>query len=246
MVINHDLRIGNHISPQLIVTRDGKMAIGTNNLEAKFNVFESQKLGANKNDYSLIATISGEACSNSTNVFKNRLFLRRKTNGTDWLSAVFHDAISIDRTLHNNPGINTRTWWERDPGSNIQSWGHEANEYMQLKGSGATCTLKVAGTFVANSIEVKTNVWSDFVFSENYKLPSLSEVKAHIEEHKTLPDIPSEAEVKENGIDVGAMQAKLLQKIEELTLYTIQQQELIENLVQKIEKLERQQQIEND
>ncbi|MDR2926680.1 MAG: hypothetical protein LBV41_00520 [Cytophagaceae bacterium] len=97
------------------------------------------------------------------------------------------------------------------------------------------------GLTVRGSIYVSATAWSDFVFSKDYKLPALNEVKAHIEEHKTLPDIPSEAEVKEAGIDVGKMQAKLLQKIEELTLYTIQQQELIENLVQKIEKLEGQQ-----
>ncbi|MCC8145265.1 MAG: hypothetical protein LIO93_02240 [Bacteroidales bacterium] len=59
-------------------------------------------------------------------------------------------------------------------------------------------------------------------------MPSLSDVKTHIQEHKHLPDIPSESEVLENGIDLANMQAKLLQKIEELTLYTIQQQELID------------------
>ncbi|MCC8145661.1 MAG: hypothetical protein LIO93_04310 [Bacteroidales bacterium] len=88
--------------------------------------------------------------------------------------------------------------------------------------------LIVNGTVKAMKLETKVNVWSDFVFSDNYELPALSKVKSHIKEHKHLPDIPSEAEVLENGIDVAEMQAKLLQKIEELTLYTIQQQELID------------------
>lgn len=53
-------------------------------------------------------------------------------------------------------------------------------------------------------------------------MPSLTEVETHINEHKHLPDIPSEAEVKENGgVGLGEMQVKLLQKIEELTLYVI-------------------------
>jgi len=53
-----------------------------------------------------------------------------------------------------------------------------------------------------------------------------------------LPGLPTEAEVKENGVSLGEMQVKLLQKIEELTLYTIQQQEMIEKLNEKIEQLE--------
>ncbi|MCC8145666.1 MAG: hypothetical protein LIO93_04335 [Bacteroidales bacterium] len=98
--------------------------------------------------------------------------------------------------------------------------------------------LIVNGTVKAMKLEAKVSVWSDFVFSDNYDLPSIGEVKSHIKEHKHLPGIPSEKEVLENGIDVADMQAKLLQKIEELTLYTIQQQEMIEKLNEKIEKLE--------
>ncbi|MCC8145663.1 MAG: hypothetical protein LIO93_04320 [Bacteroidales bacterium] len=88
--------------------------------------------------------------------------------------------------------------------------------------------LLVNGTVKAIKLETKVDVWSDFVFHDNYDLPSIGEVKSHIKEHKHLPGIPSEKEVLENGIDVADMQAKLLQKIEELTLYTIQQQELID------------------
>ncbi|MDR2911045.1 MAG: hypothetical protein LBV47_06745, partial [Bacteroidales bacterium] len=116
-----------------------------------------------------------------------------------------------------------------------------------LKGNGTTCILTVDGVFVANRIEVKTNVWSDFVFSKDYKLPALNEVKVHIEEHKTLPGIPSEAEVKEAGINVGEMQAKLLQKIEELTLYVIElkeeneaQQKAYQELKNEIDKIKKQ------
>jgi hypothetical protein len=98
--------------------------------------------------------------------------------------------------------------------------------------------LRVNGTIIANEVQVKSNVWADYVFKDNYNLPSLNEVKLHIKENKHLPGIPSETEVKENGVNVGEMQIKLLQKIEELTLYVIQQNEEIQTLKSKLNKLE--------
>ncbi|GIQ59785.1 hypothetical protein Flavo103_29210 [Flavobacterium collinsii] len=63
--------------------------------------------------------------------------------------------------------------------------------------------------------------WSDFVFKKEYDLPTLTEVEKHIREKGHLENIPSEKEVLENGINLGEINAKLLQNIEELTLYMI-------------------------
>lgn len=98
--------------------------------------------------------------------------------------------------------------------------------------------LAVNGTIKAKEVKVETN-WPDFVFEEDYNLQPLSEVETFIKKNKHLPDIPSEAEVKENGISVGEMNAKLLQKIEELMLHTINQQKLIENQQKRIDALEK-------
>lgn len=101
-------------------------------------------------------------------------------------------------------------------------------------GIGTTSTgthrLAVEGTIGAREVKVETGTWSDFVFNGNYKLRSLHEVEHFIQEYKHLPDVPSEKEVIENGIELGKMDANLLQKIEELTLYIIQQQKEIESL----------------
>ena len=82
--------------------------------------------------------------------------------------------------------------------------------------------------------------WADFVFDSNYDLMSLSELDAFIKENKHLPEIPTTKEVSENGVSVGEMNAKLLQKIEELTLYVIElknenikQNKIIEELLNK-------------
>ncbi len=97
--------------------------------------------------------------------------------------------------------------------------------------------LAVGGTIGAREIKVQSGTWSDFVFFKGYKLPSLQEVEKHISEKGHLQDIPSEKEVTEKGINLGEMDAKLLQKIEELMLYTIQQQKEIEILKKELQKL---------
>ena len=99
--------------------------------------------------------------------------------------------------------------------------------------------LDVNGTIRAKELILEATGWPDFIFSPDYRLPSLENVANHIKEHNRLPGIPSEAEVKENGVNMGEMQVKLLQKIEELMLYTIQQQEMIDKLNAKIDKLEK-------
>ena len=76
-------------------------------------------------------------------------------------------------------------------------------------------------------VDLKLSDWSDFVFYDNYNLPTLEEVENHIKEKGHLKNIPSAMEVDKNGIYLGEMDAKLLQKIEELTLYTIAQEKEI-------------------
>jgi hypothetical protein len=98
-------------------------------------------------------------------------------------------------------------------------------------------TLFVNGNIEANKIRVSTESWWDKVLKPDYKLRSLSQLETFIKENKHLPDIPSEKEVKENGIDVGEMNALLVKKIEELTLYTIEQQKEIEQLKGLVKEL---------
>ena len=85
---------------------------------------------------------------------------------------------------------------------------------------------------VANSADVLN--WSDFVFNKDYKLMSLLNLEKFIAKNKHLPEIPSASEVAKDGIDIASIDAKLLQKIEELTLYVIQQQKEIDELRKQI------------
>jgi hypothetical protein len=98
--------------------------------------------------------------------------------------------------------------------------------------------LEVAGTIRAEELIIESG-WADFVFDDNYKLHSIEEVEKHIKEKKHLPGLPTEQEVKNNGVKMGEMQVKLLQKVEELTLYMIQLNKENEELKRKIEQLEK-------
>ncbi|MCD4746809.1 MAG: hypothetical protein K8R58_10975, partial [Bacteroidales bacterium] len=88
----------------------------------------------------------------------------------------------------------------------------------------AIAKLTVDGDILAEEIKVRINAGggSDFVFDDNYKLPDLDDIENYVKTHKHLPDIPSAEEMQENGLELGDMQIKLLQKIEELTLYVIE------------------------
>lgn len=82
--------------------------------------------------------------------------------------------------------------------------------------------FEVDGTAKAEEVIVEENVGADFVFEVGYALPELEEVESHIQKHKHLQGIPSAQQMRRHGVRVGDLQMKLLQKIEELTLYVIE------------------------
>lgn len=99
----------------------------------------------------------------------------------------------------------------------------------------------VNGDALFTKVKVKayTN-WPDFVFEEKYELPSLQEVEKYVAEHKHLPGVPSAEEVASGGLDLADMNAKLLQKVEELTLYLIEQNKKLEQQQREIDRLKQQ------
>ena len=93
--------------------------------------------------------------------------------------------------------------------------------------------LEVCGTIRAKEVRVETG-WCDYVFSPSYKLRSLEEVSAYIAAHKHLPDVTSGDEIEKNGLLVGNTMQDQMRKIEELTLYTIEQNEKLKEANAKI------------
>lgn len=91
--------------------------------------------------------------------------------------------------------------------------------------------LTVSGGILTDRVLIKyVTEWSDYVFDDGYSLMPLHKLRQFISTNRHLPDVPSETEVKENGIELKEMQNILLKKIEELTLYILQQEERISQL----------------
>ncbi len=91
--------------------------------------------------------------------------------------------------------------------------------------------LYVETGIITEKLKVATvSNWADYVFDKKYNLLSLKEVEKYIKTNKHLPNVPSAEEVAKEGIDMAKMDAKLLEKIEELTLYVIQLNKKIEQL----------------
>ncbi len=127
------------------------------------------------------------------------------------------------------------------------SWTSYTTKMMTMTANGnlgiGTATpdskLAVNGKIHAKEVKVDLTGWPDYVFENSYNLPSLQEVENHIVEEGHLPNIPSASEVEKNGIQLGEMNAKLLQKIEELTLYMIAQDKKTKQLQKEIELLKK-------
>jgi hypothetical protein len=96
-----------------------------------------------------------------------------------------------------------------------------------------TYKLAVNGSIRSKEVVVETG-WADYVFDEKYQLKPLLEIEKYINLNKHLPDIPSAKEIRTNGLKVGEVQTKMMQKIEELILYIIEQDKKIEKLRQMI------------
>ena len=96
--------------------------------------------------------------------------------------------------------------------------------------------FSVNGEITATKLTVTSGGWSDYVFNKTYKLRPLNELESYINANKHLPDMPSAREVAEKGINVGENQAALLRKIEELTLYVIEQKKQIDLLMAEREQ----------
>ncbi|WP_418498947.1 hypothetical protein [Flagellimonas sp.] len=113
-----------------------------------------------------------------------------------------------------------------------------ANGNLGIGTTSPDAKLAVNGNIHAKEVKVDLVGWPDYVFKKGYNLPTLEEVEMHIKERGHLINIPSAKEVEENGIELGEMNKLLLEKIEELILYTLQQQRELEEHKEENKRLE--------
>jgi len=163
--------------------------------------FEEIKLGQYGNGRNGLEMITH---TNSTNSFGVRLY-----TGTD-------------------TGMNGLLIQTANPSNSLETLSYTTKLAINLDGNvgigtiNPTSKLTVAGNINSREVKVTVDAGADFVFENNYNLPSLEFVDRFIKENKHLPEIASAKEMQKNGINLSEMNIKLLQKIEELTLYMIE------------------------
>jgi hypothetical protein len=107
--------------------------------------------------------------------------------------------------------------------------------YKITAGPHTDAVFMVFGPALFSELYVTYNDWNDYVFDDDYKLPNIYTIENYYKTNKHLPEIPSEKEVIANGVNLGEINKILLKKIEELTLYIVQQQKDIDQIKKEME-----------
>lgn len=180
---------------------------------------------------------------------------------SQWIGSWVNNAGSASNNIASNAYLNQYGWFRRKGGfetwmiSNYITNTNQGNFEINYSAAGGTdgssfttppmtkmFKINSAGKVYVNELVVKKYInpgdWPDYVFENDYQKMSLNEIEKFVKENKHLPNIPSAAEVVENGISVGEMQAKQLEKIEELTLHLIEKDKQIDELSKRLSKIE--------
>lgn len=126
---------------------------------------------------------------------------------------------------HDNYNNETQLMWIRGDG-NVSIGTPDPHGYK----------LAVNGTIRSKEVKVEAGPWPDYVFLPTYKLRPIKEVEAYLSKNGHLPEMPSAKEVSKEGVGLGELNSKLLKKLEELTLYIIQQNHRIEKMQHMLSK----------
>ncbi|WP_407487812.1 hypothetical protein [Elizabethkingia anophelis] len=208
---NHPYSLITNKTARMTVATDGNVGIGTTT--------PSEKLEVN-----------GSVYSNADNSY-----IGIDAQGESRLGIVKKGGFGPVISSGSNYPIILGSWNTPDIRNNILSGNFK--EHLRINTNG---NASLQGKLEAKEIKVTTTPTADFVFEDTYQLPNLASVEKHIKEKKHLPEIASAAEMQKEGVNIGDFQIKLLQKIEELTLYSIEQNKQNKEQQERILKLEEQ------
>lgn len=230
----------------------GNVGIGTTAPTVRFEVIKTvSNLGSSTNN---MAYFGYKRTTNSQGLFIQNLSYSIPGSDPFTISTGYGNRIlSVDNSA--NAGfVEFGTPATSNTTKSAVSFGNNSVEFMRINengkvriGLGANDIKTPDGykLFVEDGIltekvkvAVKTTTeWADYVFADDYKLMTLSEVEKFTKENKHLPNVPSASEIVNGGLDVAKMDAKLLEKVEELTLYIIEQNKINEKQAKEIDEL---------
>ena len=218
------------------ITNDGNIGIGVNNPGSKLDVLKSSLINGNE-------------------VIANFMRAQTATGGSAIVRLGYHSTCDFEINSGNaSSGFRFGDYFDLNIVNNNTGGTYGAINFatngsarMTVKANGnvgigtnnpGTFKLAVEGTIGAREIKVLTTTpFPDFVFQKEYKLMPIYELESYVLTHNHLPEIPSAKEIeKDNGVPLGEISVKLLQKIEEQTLYIIQLQKQIDELRESIKK----------
>lgn len=235
---------GTNASTNFLGTSDtNDLVLKTNNLE-RFRINSTGNVGVGTSPEPDI-TLKVQGISKFSSDINSDTFAVQNT-GTNISSGASLVWLSYSQYQPNNPGVLDISG-STAPGLWESTFSLKANgklligNYSQFPSCSDCDDYRV---FIKNGIRTEkikvdiaaSNGWADYVFEENYNLMPLNELEKFITENKHLPEIPTTKEAIENGIELKEMNILLLKKVEELTLYVIQQQKELQELKLKVKK----------
>jgi hypothetical protein len=231
-VIVHNITVDT-VSASMVYV-DGNLGVGTTSPSATFHVASNgETIGYTNlsNAYALFgSTSTGIGIDNNEIVKKGGTF--HITTG-DSNSLCFNTNSAPRMTINSIGYVGIGT---TEPSADLEVAGDILADEIRVEDIAAN-NIELNGNLAANNITVKTNGnTADFVFADDYDLKNLDEVEAFIKENSHLPEVPSAEEMEETGVNLAEMNKLLLQKVEELTLYAIEQKEEVERLKVEREK----------
>ncbi len=247
----------NAANTQMFIKNDGNVGVGTTDPKAKLDVNGKLMIGQHSKNTNtdisdcsldwlagyqtrirLKAVNTNPLCWNGCNGKKALTFNFHTTSidedTAEGISFSDTEVMRITPIYNGRVGIGTSS-----PAYKLDVAGTIRAEEILVKDIAAT-NLKLEGVLAADKIIVKSNGnTADFVFDDNYKLRDLSEVETYIKSNKHLPDVPSADEMDKEGVDLAEMNKLLLQKVEELTLYVVKQNTILQEQGKRLKKLEK-------
>lgn len=221
---NMYFRVNDHAS-DMVIKKDGNVGIGTTNPVEKFEVKGKIYLNSGPDDDGIYWARHNMTMGTRPGSYNHNVLLLKPGGASNGLLHTKIDMYVANSESSHEKKVRIHTYGD--------SYFNGGN--VGIGTSSPDAKLAVKGDIHAQEVKVDLNgaVAPDYVFKEGYDIKSLDEVEHYIKQNGHLPNIPSAEEMEEHGLELGEMNLKLLEKIEELTLYLIEQQRVIEGLKQE-------------